>query len=216
MLRVQEALNQLPPTPYHVATSLAFTNDPKDVAVSLDRFLETQSKKFSVGAVYTETNGFYINPDRWYFGWFGYEAYGGVEGTDWLAYWDSEPEAEETLTGMEELQRVYEYHQNVPGSENVQQAQSLCDWLVVLRFQQLIQRSAPLSFRLAVPLLSTAHEFDLFYVYRPPNWSEPTTFPPVQPPRVAEPPAAEGTTSRFAVRTTCCSRLTTSPRTTTW
>ena len=45
VLRVLEALNQLPRTPHHVATSLAFTNDPKDVAVSLDRFLETQSKK---------------------------------------------------------------------------------------------------------------------------------------------------------------------------
>ena len=70
--RVSEVLRLLPQSPFHQALELDFTNSPEGVAEHFDRFFRAQKSNFNIGAIYTETNGFDINPDRWY----GYDSDG--------------------------------------------------------------------------------------------------------------------------------------------
>ena len=51
----------------------------KKVAKYFNKFIKQESKRFSIKAVYTETNGFDINPDKWFFDLFAFDFYGGHE-----------------------------------------------------------------------------------------------------------------------------------------
>jgi hypothetical protein len=106
--RVAEVLSTLPSSPFHQILEIDFTNRPPDVAARFDGLLRAQKLNFELRAVYTETNGFDINPDRWYFDVFAYRAYGGHQDYDWLSNWESEPFPDMTLTGLESLQAVYD------------------------------------------------------------------------------------------------------------
>ncbi|MFX1238852.1 MAG: hypothetical protein ACFFAS_07230 [Promethearchaeota archaeon] len=84
--RTCEELNKLPDSPFHIVTSLDFTNDPEKVAKFIDKFVKKEQNKFTIKAIYTETNGFDINPYEWYFELFAYDTHGGHDDYDWLAY----------------------------------------------------------------------------------------------------------------------------------
>jgi hypothetical protein len=128
------------------------------VAEHFDSFLCEQKARFEVGAVYTETNGFDVNTDRWYFDVFAYRTYGGHRDYDWLSDWDSEYSLDMTLIGLEALQTVYD--SDAFRDENYRHACEICSLLVVSKFQELVRRCVPLMRELNVPLLATAHEYD--------------------------------------------------------
>lgn len=162
--RVADVLKTLPASPFHRILDDNFTNRPEEMAEHFDRFLRAQKASFKVAAVYSETNGFDINPDRWYFDLFAYRKYGGHDDYDWLADWDSKDFPDMTLTGLEALQAVY-------ASEAFQdkahrQACEFCSLLVVVKFQDLVRRSVPLMRELAVPILATSHEYDFIAEFR--------------------------------------------------
>jgi len=162
--RVKSALLSLPQSPFHLVTDLHFTNDIQDIALAFDNFIELNEKKLAIEAIYTETNGFDINPDRWFFDIFAYSTYGGHDDYDWLSDWQSEYAPSITLTGMERLQEVYASEYSNRGYSDARDFASL---LVVLRFQDLIHKSAGSMKRLRVPLLATSHDYDLIYEYDP-------------------------------------------------
>lgn len=153
-----EGLYHLPPSPFHIALDLNFTNPPGDVASHFDAFFRQEAQRFEIAAAYTEMNGFDINPDRWYLDVFAYESYGGQDDLDWISDWQSDSFPDLTLTGMEELQEVFA--SPAFDQPEFRDAAYVVDLLVVSRFQQLIQRSAPLMKELRFPLLATAHDFD--------------------------------------------------------
>jgi hypothetical protein len=99
-------INSLPASPFHII-DLEFSNPKEQVAGFLQQFINDSNLKNDLQVVYTETNGFDINPEQWYFELFGYSSYGGLEDIDWLADWQVEPEGGMLLTGMESLQSVY-------------------------------------------------------------------------------------------------------------
>ncbi len=176
--RVTSILQGLPNSPYHVVLDMDFTNDPRVVAAYFDNFVASEATNHVLAALYTETNGFFINPDEWYFDIFGYESYGEHENYNWLAGWDVSASDSMTLTGMEKLQQVYQYHEETGyfevlsygGNSEVQQvriAVDFCDLLIVLRFQNLIRRSVPFMEHVRVPILATSHEYDFIYEIRP-------------------------------------------------
>lgn len=162
--RVAEVLRALPASPFHKILDLDFTNRPNDVAAHFDGFIQAQKASFPIGAIYTETNGFYINPDRWYFDLFAYRNYGGHEEYDWLSRWDSEPFPEMTLTGLESVQAVYDSEAFLDKAYD--QACDFCSLLIVCKFQDLIRRSVPLMQQLQVPLLATSHDYDFIAEFR--------------------------------------------------
>ncbi len=163
--QVRDALLRLPNSPFHIATELDFTNDPAIVAQHFDTFLTRERARFDIRAVYTETNGFSINPDCWYFDLFAYDVYAGLEDVYWLAEWNSSDTQGMALTGMEPLQSVYD--SNSFRNEEYSETIDLASLFVVVRFQALISRSAPLMEQLKCPLLATSHDYDLIFEYRP-------------------------------------------------
>ncbi|QDT36282.1 hypothetical protein [Stratiformator vulcanicus] len=150
---VRKALFEEPPSPFDHVLKSEFTNDPRDVAIEINAFVERESKQFAVGAIYTETNGFDINPDRWYFDLFAYQTDGGIEDTDWISNWQSDLWPECTLTGMEDLQQIYA--SNELGSE----AAYLFSLLVVIQFQKLIYSARTYMNIGDIPVYSTGHDY---------------------------------------------------------
>src|SRR5688572_2490245 len=139
IVQVADMIRSIPNTAWHLVLNVDFTNNPQDIAAIFDKFFFDSAEKISLKALYTETNGFYINPDRWYFQIFGYSKYLGHRNYDWLAYSDIPASSDFTLTGMETLQQVYE---NDVETEDEENAKDYSDLLVTLRFQKLIERSA--------------------------------------------------------------------------
>lgn len=155
---VADALRKLPRTPFHIAADLAIQNDPAEAAAIFDDFFRAESMRMSVRAVYTEMNGFDINPDRWYCDLFAYSADGGLDDFDWLSDWQSEPTDEYTITGLEPLQAVYNSEAFYePANRDARDLSSL--W-VVAQFQWFMQRSVERMTSLRVPLYATAHDYD--------------------------------------------------------
>lgn len=153
-----EALNALPRSPFHIASDLAISNDPADAARHFDDFYRTESGRMIVQAIYTEMNGFDINPDRWYCDLFAYTADGGLEDFDWLSDWQSAPWKDYTITGLEPLQAVYAskaFHD--PANRD---ACYLSSVVVVAKFQRFMQQAVERMAALRVPLYVTAHDFD--------------------------------------------------------
>jgi hypothetical protein len=163
-----DVLRRLPKSPFHIAADLSISNNPIEAALHFDHFYLTEMSRFKVEAVYTEMNGFDINPDRWYCDLFAYEADGGMHDYDWLAYWQSGVAEEYTITGLEKLQAVYDSKaiRNPAYSE----ASYLSTLVVVTKFQRFMQLVFEQMNSLKVPLYVTAHDFD--YIARIPPLSE--------------------------------------------
>ena len=163
--RIAEALRELPASPFHIALDLHFTNPPDEVAQQFDAFFRREHDRSPIAAAYTETNGFDINPDRWYFDFFAYDNYGGTDDCDWLSDWTSDSWPEMTLTGMEALQAVYD--SDAFQDRSNKDASYVTSLLVVSRFQLLIAQASTFMRELRFPLLSTGHDFQYISEVRP-------------------------------------------------
>lgn len=153
-----DILRALPKTPFHIAVDLAISNDPVEAAQHFDDFYQAESERISVQAVYTEMNGFDINPDRWYCDLFAYTADGGLDDFDWLSDWQSESADEYTITGLEPLQAVYASKAfRDPANADACYMSSL---VVVTKFQRFMQRAAERMSTVRSPLYVTAHDYD--------------------------------------------------------
>lgn len=169
--RVSMTLREMPETVFHKVLELDFTNNPIEIAAHFDRFVMEDSIVHRIGALYVEMNGFFINFDKWYFEIFSYPIYHGHEDYEWLSDWQAVDDTLITLIGMEALQTVYKA--DFEGtSESAKSAGEICDLLIVLRFQSLIDRSVKLTQKVGVPVLATAHEYDFIYEVSPPLRSE--------------------------------------------
>jgi len=153
-----DVLRALSNSPFHIAADLAITNDPAEAAEHFDDFYRAESVNLAVRAVYTEMNGFDINPDRWYCDLFAYSADGGLEDFDWLCDWQSNPFEDYTITGLEQLQAVYASKAfSDPANHD---ASYLSSVVVVTKFQRFMQRASERMTALRMPLYVTAHDFD--------------------------------------------------------
>jgi hypothetical protein len=158
---VAAQLVSLPHSPFHIILDLSITTKPEAVAVWLDKFFRQQSKRFKIGAAYTEMNGFSANPDLWFCDAFAYEQHNGHEDYDWLANWQSNVSGGMTIEGLESLQAVYA--SGAMGNKQFSEACDTTDLLVVLKFQDLIRRATTDLQEWQFPLLATAHGFDFIY-----------------------------------------------------
>lgn len=156
---VEKAFRGLPKSPFHVALTLEISNDPKHAASYFDKFYRLESKRYKVAAVYTEMNGFDINPGAWYCDAFAYAKDGDPHDLNWLAYWDNERFREYPILGLEELQTVYATYayKNKDGYE----AEYLCNLVVLNKFQRFMQRAYEKMNYVRVPLHVTMHESSL-------------------------------------------------------
>ncbi len=148
-----------------------FTNPPSDILSSVNDFANSCGRSFDVQAVYLEMNGFDINYDRWYFDFFAYSHYSeDPDDLDWLSDWQSDERPDITLTGLEHVQRDFEwYHENeIYKEESHRRAYDISLLLVMTNFVSLVGRAlaaGPLA--KDVPVLATAHGFDVIGRFHP-------------------------------------------------
>ena len=159
--RVAAALEKMPKTDFHRVLDAEFSNSPQQVADWFDRFLREQKKKFDVKCVYTETNGFDINTRRWYCYAHVYDSLIVSSNPGDYAERTSSSTEDLTLTGMEDVQAIYEdWDYDECDSENESEARDMASLLIVVKFQDLVRRSVPLTKELAVPIAATGHGYD--------------------------------------------------------
>ena len=73
-----------------------------------------------------------------------------------------------TLTGLEEIQKVYKDYKSRFYNEfekEYSEPKNLCSLIIVLYFQDLIKKSAPIVRELNCPLLATSNDYNFVYEY---------------------------------------------------
>ncbi|MEX0716730.1 MAG: hypothetical protein WD066_09090 [Planctomycetaceae bacterium] len=158
-------LRGLPSSPFHIVLDLRIATAPEFVAASFDDFFRFEDARFGIEAAYIEMNGFDINPGWWWCSAFAYARYGGHEDYGWLSDWDSDDSDVITIEGLQALQ--WAYIEQAFRLERFHDACAVTCLLVVIRFQDLIQRAAQHMRELRFPLLATAHGYDFIYEIRP-------------------------------------------------
>jgi hypothetical protein len=97
---------------------------------------------------------------------FAFSSYGGHDDYEWLCEYKWNDEGGLTITGLESLQIVFAEELKNPAHRD---AAYMADLLVVIKFQELIHRSAGLMSELRFPLLAPAHDYDFILEVRPPS-----------------------------------------------
>ncbi len=143
-----------------------FTNAPRSVLKHINAFIKgCGDDGEEVGAVYLEMNGFDINYVRWYFDSFAYADYvDDPDDLDWLSSWSSPEWPQFTLTGLEDVQEDFRWYMEnkVYEEKTYETVRELAVLLVMVRFVQLVETAIQLrNLAKPVPMLATAHEFDI-------------------------------------------------------
>jgi len=144
---------------------LDFTNSRDQIQNSISTFYSECNKLFDVKAIYLEMNGFDINPNRWFFDFFGYANLPqDGDSLDWLAYWQSPDYPSMTLSGLESIQSLYFNYvtKKLYKDDDKKFNEELATLLVMAKFCKLIAESTN-DMNLGVDIYATAHDFDIIY-----------------------------------------------------
>jgi len=158
--QVIDEINKLSFSPFHVITDIDFNNPLTSVAKYFEDFIINENSNVSLKAIYAETNGFDINPDEWFFSLYGYDEFESRDGFD-TGNDISMSKSFFTLTGLEELQKVYA--SDAFSEPKYELAKELCSLLIVFKFQKLIRDSAKLLKVSPITILATGHDYDYFW-----------------------------------------------------
>lgn len=152
-------LRARPVTPYHVVADLQITTSPQACAEFFDEFCVRARYEAEVKTVYSEMNGFTINPDLWFCDAFAFAFEGNEDGDDWLGDFHSSTDDKLIITGLEPLQEVFANQmQSGPVANEQYEARDLAAALVIIKFQRLLQSSLPFMGVMKWPLWATAHD----------------------------------------------------------
>ena len=83
---------------------------------------------------------------------------GGRDDYDWLGDFLSDSDEPKVITGLEPLQTVFA-ESLIDRERGFEQARLLCEALVMVKFQKLLQAARPLMKSRDVPLLAAAHDY---------------------------------------------------------
>ncbi|MEH6680344.1 MAG: hypothetical protein V7724_07330 [Sediminicola sp.] len=147
----------------------AFDKSTVEVLIKRQGFLKRifeRGKTSKPAAYYCEMNGFTVNYDRWFIDLYSFEYY-SLTDWDWLSDFYDSPSNDLTLTGLEDIQKVFQdVHENDRFEEpNIKKAYEVCELLVILRLQELfkvsyLENEGEWS---NIPMFITAHDYDLIY-----------------------------------------------------
>ena len=147
--RMEHDLRQITPeTPFHAALDRGFGDQVDAAAVWLAEAYDDGARNFDVTAFYVEMNRFDINTDRWFLNAFVFKmppAEMFEDLTDSLGDYEHAYEEEFVLTGMEDLQRVFEQadeddlpFSEVPDDARLAEAMGITSDLITARMLELI------------------------------------------------------------------------------
>jgi hypothetical protein len=162
---LEAMLAKEPTTRFKGLLGAHFTNPPSFILAAINEFIRSCQERFDVKAAYLEMNGFDINYDRWYFDFFGYSEYGAnPDNVEWLCYWQSENWPSVTLTGLEPIQRDFQWYDEMEiwRGQDYKKTTDLAHLLVMAKFVDLIETALQSGERAKpIPILATAHDFDI-------------------------------------------------------
>lgn len=167
----EEDLQAQPSNVFDALIGLRFTNPATEILRDTNKVIEVCDGLFDLKAVYIEMNGFDVNPDRWFFDFFGYDRdVSDSEDLDWLSDWQSPSFPDVTLRGLEPAQQSFEIYGRSCSERTPEDraAWEIAVNLVVLKFALLIReilRSGGIA--RPVPVLATAHDFDSVICFKP-------------------------------------------------
>jgi hypothetical protein len=158
----------------HLTSSLAkhigqFDKSTKEVLKKKQGFIKNlfgADKDVKPMAYYCEMNGFTINYDRWFIDLFSFEKY-SLADWNWLADFYDMTEKDLTITGFEDIQKVFkDVHENDKFEEpNIDRAYEVCELLVILRLQELFKETYKLNQGDwdKIPMFITAHDYEIIF-----------------------------------------------------
>ncbi|KPL77666.1 hypothetical protein ADN00_08725 [Ornatilinea apprima] len=147
-----------------------FTNTPSEIQNAINKFIYECNKTFELKAIYLEMNGFDINPSRWFFDLFGYEALPEDDSDlDWLSDWQSPDFPDVTLKGLESIQELFKQYNQEKADLNLDKPNQvlknnheLATLMVMAKFCKLIDESLH-NTHLGLHIYATAHDFEIIY-----------------------------------------------------
>ena len=166
----ENELKKVSVTDFHKVLGRNFLDSVDDVIEFISDFYEEIKNKAEIKAIFSEMNGFAINYDLWFINLFAFKTCGGLDDTDWLADYDFYMEEGLVLSGLEDIQAVYEdYMKNEKWTdENLGNAMEVCTILIILRLQELFKESmhSAIEKKLEwskIPIFSVAHDYEIVY-----------------------------------------------------
>lgn len=163
----ETALTKIPATAFHSVLGKSFNEQTESLAIWVDNFHQTISKKMDIKALYFEMNEFDINTDIWYIDGFSYDKDGGLDLADmeWLCDFtrDKTTTEEFILTGFEKLQAAFENMQL--DNDYLQNSRDWCEQIIIIRFMELMRlahlRAKEKNFLWStIPIYFTEHSYD--------------------------------------------------------
>ncbi len=166
----EKALIDMPTTDFHVIIGRNMLHLKDELLAFIDNFYNQAIEKIDVKAIYSEMNGFTINYDLWYLDMFAYKQCEGLDDVDWLAYFNFAADSMMTISGFEDLQKVFEdYMINEKYKDKtLATACEACEYLIILRLQELFREVQTMAKNQnlvwhSISIFTTAHDYDLIY-----------------------------------------------------
>lgn len=168
----EQLLLAVPKTEYHTVLNVDLFKSNPEFAEWINDFYDRVSAGITIRAIYSELNGFTINPDVWFIDMFAFDTHGGMNNMDWVGDWEngnSTAGKSFAIKGFEQLQSRFtrDLDSSSTRTANENAARRLSEFLVVLRTQQLFQRTLEKAnakcYWKNLPFIVTAHDWDLVY-----------------------------------------------------
>jgi len=182
-IRIAEnELENIPETDFHKIIGNSLTRQSENLREYIIKFNDSTTKilnknKSLLGALfnkqtkiptayYCEMNGFTINYDKWYIDLFSFDKIGESD-WEWLCDFYDTSKNELTITGFEEIQKVFEdvHENNRFDDPNIEASYEVCELIVILRLQELFRvtyqnQNDKWS---QIPMFVTAHDYEMIY-----------------------------------------------------
>ena len=154
-------MRALPTTSFHAIADLAITTPLERCGDFFTQFCARARSERPLKAVYSEMNGFAVNPDLWFCDAFGYSFDASDDGDGWLGEVSSESDEHLVITGLEPVQQAFASWKATTGPrvDDERTARWLAQVLVITKFQGWLQRAVPHIKNLNCTFWATAHDY---------------------------------------------------------
>ena len=163
-------------TPFASARTFDFTtstSEVRDWLATCARLIQEQHSDYP--CLYTEMNGFDLNPDRWFASIGPLRVPASLDSDTWSYELDMRPFPPYlTLSGAEEMQDAFVWWRSTWATDRrddlVEREEALAEWLVWAKWLVLFQTAwleGPIPL-VRVPIIVTAHDYDIALLLAPP------------------------------------------------
>lgn len=171
----ESELSKIPETEFHQLIGMNLLHLESELSEFISKFYTSVKLKYTFSftkklkAFYCEMNGFTINYDRWFIDLFSFSEIGN-EDYEWLAEFEHSTNRDLTITGFENLQKVYEdvYRNQKFDIPEIEQAYEVSELLIILRLQELFRETYKKAKESGkkwsnYPMFVTAHDYEMIY-----------------------------------------------------